>query len=79
MELHEQLDQVKDAKTFLVFARALTEDKLNGDWENGTIEAFLDGAIAWAKASNFGVDQGLQGSNLWGQFANFLYSGKIYE
>lgn len=64
---------------FLAFAHALAEYKSNGDWENGTIEAFLDGAIAWAEASNFGVDQGLQGSNPWGQFANFLYCGKIYE
>ena len=79
MELHEQLDQVKDANTSQAFAHALAEDKSNGDWENGTIEAFLDGAIAWAEASNFGVDQGLQASNPWGQFANFLYCGKIYE
>ncbi|MCF5668704.1 hypothetical protein [Pseudomonas marginalis] len=79
MELHEQLDQVKDANTFLAFAHALAEDKSNGDWENGTIEAFLDGAIEWAEASNFGVDQGLQPSNPWRQFANFLYCGKIYE
>ena len=30
MELHEQLDQVKDANTFLAFAHALAEDKSNG-------------------------------------------------
>ncbi|MCO8310849.1 hypothetical protein [Pseudomonas mandelii] len=35
MELHEQLDQVKDANTFLAFAHALAEDKSNGDWEKG--------------------------------------------
>ena len=37
MELHEQLDQVKDANSFLAFAHALAEDKSNGDWENETI------------------------------------------
>ncbi len=79
MELHQELDQVRDAKTFLAFARALVEDLPNNEWENTTIKAFLDGAIAWAQASNFGVDQGLQLSNPWRQFANFLYCGKIYE
>lgn len=79
MELHQELDQVRDAKTFLAFARALAEDLPNNEWENTTIEDFLGGAIAWAQASNFGVDQGLQLSNPWRQFANFLYCGKIYE
>lgn len=79
VELHQQLDQVRDAKTFLAFARALAQDIPNSEWENTTIEAFLDGAVAWAEASNFGVNQGLEASNPWGQFANFLYCGKIYE
>lgn len=79
MELHHQLAQVSDAKTFLVFARAFVEDIPNGEWENTTIEAFLHGAIAWAEDSNFGVARGLQASNFWHQFATFLYCGKIYE
>ncbi|MNT46468.1 hypothetical protein D3C72_1831110 [compost metagenome] len=79
MELHHQLAQVRDAKTFLIFARALVEDIPNGEWENTTIEGFLRGAIAWAEDSNFGVSQRLQSSNFWHQFATFLYCGKIYE
>jgi hypothetical protein len=47
-------------------------------WENGTIEAFLEAASAWAEATNFGEKQGLSG-NSWRQFAVFLYCGKIYE
>jgi len=47
-------------------------------WENGTIEAFLESASAWAAATNFGEEQGLSG-NPWRQFAAFLYCGKIYE
>jgi hypothetical protein len=48
-------------------------------WENGTIEAFLEAAVAWAEASEFGVQQGLSPENHWRQFAEFLYLGKIYE
>ncbi|MNN44072.1 hypothetical protein D3C81_1583470 [compost metagenome] len=80
MELHEHLEQVRDADTFLSFARAPAADKsTSSDWENTTIEAFLDGAISWAESSDFGLDQGLLPSNSWRQFAVFLYCGKIYE
>ncbi len=48
-------------------------------WENGTIEAFLEAAIAWAEATDFGLAQGLAAANPWKQFAVFLYCGKIYE
>ncbi|MBS7600567.1 hypothetical protein BV82_10745 [Pseudomonas donghuensis] len=80
VELHEHLDQVRDAETFLRFARALAADKSTSiDWENTTIEAFLEGAISWAESSGFGLSQGLLPSNSWRQFAVFLYCGKIYE
>jgi hypothetical protein len=48
-------------------------------WENGTIEDFLDAAIRWAEASDFGKRQGVSPDNPWRQFALFLYCGKIYE
>ncbi|BCD89224.1 hypothetical protein PSm6_56310 [Pseudomonas solani] len=48
-------------------------------WENTSIESFLEGAIAWAEDSDFGVAQGLSSANPWQQFAAFLYCGKIYE
>ncbi len=80
MELHEQLDQVNDAESFLAFARALAADRgANDDWQNTTIEDFLEGAVAWAEDSGFGVGQGMCEANPWGQFAAFLYCGKIYE
>ena len=50
-----------------------------GGWENTTIEAYLEAAVAWAEDSSFGVSQGLQGANPWRVFATFLYCGKIYE
>jgi hypothetical protein len=48
-------------------------------WENGTIEAFLEAAVAWAEATDFGLSQGLTPDNPWKRFAVFLYCGKIYE
>jgi hypothetical protein len=50
-----------------------------GGWENTTIEAFLEAAVAWAEDSRFGESQGLQSANPWQMFAVFLYCGKIYE
>ncbi|AEF21569.1 DUF7660 family protein [Pseudomonas fulva] len=81
MELHELLDRVEDSATFLEFARALEKDKAanSGEWQNTTIEDFLESAISWAQSSDFGLRQGLEPSNPWQQFAVFLYCGKIYE
>jgi hypothetical protein len=50
-----------------------------GGWENTSIEAFLDAAVAWAEDSNFGATQGLAAVSLWRKFAVFLYCGRIYE
>jgi hypothetical protein len=48
-------------------------------WENYTIEQFLEAAVAWAEDSDFGLSQGRPVDNLWRKFAEFLYSGKVYE
>lgn len=48
-------------------------------WENTSIEAFLEAACAWARASKSGLSQGRAGCNPWRRFAEFLYAGKIYE
>ena len=50
---------------------------LNG-WENGSIEAFLDAAIAWTEDST-GSAAELPEEPAWHSFARFLYAGKYYE
>ena len=81
MQLHEALDSVSDAATFLTFARLLAQDRVGAakGWESETIEEFLESAIAWAEATDVGLTQGLASENPWKRFAVFLYCGKIYE
>jgi hypothetical protein len=82
---------VHDEQSFLQFVRDLQRDCQSASpsdealhdgarWENGTIEAFLDAAHAWATESSFGRTQGLaDAASPWQRFATFLYAGKIYE
>jgi hypothetical protein len=90
MNLNNILENVKDEKTFLGFAKALLDDRRKEDlfdsidecgrgkngWENHTIESFLEAAIAWADDSNFSNHKE---TNLWKKFALFLFMGKHYE
>ena len=77
---------VVDRESFLIFAGAfmtlrcdIENGKLPDNWESGTIGSYLEGAMRWAEASEFGTTQDLSDANPWGQFAAFLYCGKIYE
>lgn len=84
MDPDDLLEEVNDDQSFLRFAHALMADKAaasadSTDWENDTIDGFLESAVAWAESSDFGIRQGLDPSNPWRQFAVFLYCGKIYE
>ncbi|WP_249384035.1 hypothetical protein [Chitinivorax sp. B] len=85
MDLHEQLQLVTDVTTFLAFVRALQQDRVMAgqhtacDWQNHTIEDFLEAALRWASTTNMGASQGLSEASPWKRFAVFLYCGKIYE
>ena len=91
-ELHELADAVIDESSFLRFVAALRADReaAAGEhvdpsgsgalgWQNHTIEAFLEAAMAWAEDSNFGRRVGLTDVSPWKRFASFLYCGKTYE
>ena len=47
-------------------------------WENGTIENYLDAAIAWMEDS-LGGENELPPEPSWKSFAKLLYAGKFYE
>jgi hypothetical protein len=85
-------ETVHDETSFLAFVAQLAADRRLAcqlqsgpydaprGWQNDTIEAFLESALAWAEASRFGRTQGLpEDSNVWRRLAVFLYCGKIYE
>src|SRR5262245_34718889 len=88
-------DSVNDEESFLAFVRLLEADRrlaakveeqdLQGygaprGWQNATIEQFLESAVAWAEASQFGRRQSLgEAASPWRRLAVFLYAGKIYE
>ncbi len=75
------LEEVKDEKSFLLFVKSLIKDRKSpDDWENNTIDDFLESSVAWAEDSSFGINQDSElETNKWKQFAVFLYCGKIYE
>ncbi|MBV1775625.1 hypothetical protein KSF73_07830 [Burkholderiaceae bacterium DAT-1] len=81
MELHELLEQVEDADSFMHFVRVLYCDFQTNPqtWENKTLDQFFDGSIAWAEATHVGASQGLADASVWKRMATFLYCGKIYE
>ena len=47
------------------------------DWENTTIEDFLDAAVAWA--TDQARAERAEPSESWRYFAQFLFAGKGYE
>jgi len=89
--LYQKLEAVNDEASFLSFAEALraeragvenlavTPDGFQGEWANGSIEQFLEAAIAWAQDSNFGARPGPKPTNAWHLCAMFLWAGRSYE
>ena len=75
MTLIELLDKDDDEKSFGIFVSALISDlhKSPNEWQNITVETFLESALAWAESSNFGNTQGLKDVTPWKKFASFLY------
>jgi hypothetical protein len=80
MDWEEKIAQVTDLDSFLAFVDALVEDrKINPlEWQNDSIEAYLESSAAWARDSK-GLPISMDARPSWQALANFLYSGKIYE
>jgi len=48
-------------------------------WENGSIEAFLDAASAWGRATAHATDTYAVPENPWRRAAQIICAGKFYE
>ena len=74
MNLVEVLQRVNNRQTFFEFISALIEDKKNlpENWENSTVEDYLESASRWLEDSG-------RDDVSWKLMAEFLYCGKIYE
>lgn len=89
--LFATLEGVVDEETFLAFVEALAADRIaasrmpvtadgrQGEWENHSIDSFLEAAHSWAEDSGFGIRPGPKPQNTWRLFASFLWAGRGYE
>ncbi|MEU7296083.1 hypothetical protein AB0A76_23190 [Streptomyces exfoliatus] len=77
-------DHIGDREAFSAFLARLREDHAanSQQWENATLEGFLEALQAWTDASpgwyrNFGHDLPREGD--WTFFARALTAARIYE
>lgn len=78
--LFERVNDVTDEFTFLDFLNELRKDNIkNKDWENNTIELFLEAAVEWGTISKDGLQYYEKPENPWKRCAQIIYMGKIYE
>ena len=77
MPVWEALEQVKDKESFLFFLKRLSEDFAENpdEWQNGTIESYLECIAAWLKSDD---DKELAHTD-YKEMAKLFYAGKIYE
>ncbi|WBL78441.1 hypothetical protein I3J27_36835 [Bradyrhizobium xenonodulans] len=54
------------------------EPGANG-WENGSIEAFLEAAAAWAEATQDTSSLEAKAANIWRRAAQIIVAGAFYE
>ena len=80
-ELTTRLESVDDERTFVAFLKALETDFRSnpGQWQNSSIEAFLECAASWAEDTRNGAPNYVMPSNAWKRAADIIYCGKIYE
>lgn len=84
MEIHDQIELIKSKEDLANFVEALKADLVANpdDWENQTLERFLDAMSAWIYSMenayrNMGKEFPEQPS--WKMIADILYAAKMYE
>lgn len=93
-DLGELLERVNDEQSFITFIQTLGADfarerTMNEPlspygrgalgWENGSVDAFLEAAGAWAIGSSRLVPAEVSSANVWQRCASILLAGKFYE
>jgi hypothetical protein len=75
--------EIKNRPDFAAFVAELEADLRShpGDWENPTLERFLEAVGAWANGIKWGqtVPASLDNPEAWSLAATLLYAGRIYE
>lgn len=88
VDLDELLERVTDEQSFIEFIVALAADfpgggaldgRIVSDWENGSVDTFLDAAAAWAVATSRNAQREVWIPNAWQRCAAILLAGKFYE
>ena len=76
MNFNEIEVKVKTKKDLINFINLLKQDYLDNqqEWENTSIDTFLDAMEAWASATNLLLEE-----PKWSEFAKILYAGSRYE
>jgi len=78
------IDQVKSYKDLAEFVEALRADLLtnSSEWENPTLERYLEAMSAFISALEFyhkNTDQPFFDKPTWKTLADILYTAKVYE
>lgn len=76
MELHQEAQKVKSKGDLADFVRTLREDLSThpADWENPTLEKFLNAMESWIRDT----EQQPYSDLRWKNFAELLYAATIY-
>lgn len=84
--LFELVNKVENEESFLNFINELRKDRIKyienksfEEWQNETIEDFLERAHEWGIESKDGLQYYEKPQNPWKRCAQILYMGKIYE
>ena len=72
--------RVHDEKSFLAFLDALAADrKKDAEWQNGTLEAFIDAASRWGQLTSDRDQASKKNENPWQRCAQILSAGRFFE
>ncbi|EEL50767.1 MULTISPECIES: DUF7660 family protein [Bacillus cereus group] len=76
MDIYEKCDDVRTKEDLIAFIKSLKVDldKNKDEWENLSLEMYLDAIEAWMTDTNT-----LSDKPNWNSFAQILLSGRFYE